>query len=160
MNQRPKVLAIASGGGHLTQLSRLLPAFADCDLTLATTERGFESIIGQKAREAGCDKIKFATVVEANRWQKIRLVRSLISVAWLVMRTRPDVIVTTGAAPGYFAIRAATLVGARTVWIDSIANAEAVSLSGEMAGKHSDLWLTQWAHLETDAGPKFEGSVI
>ena len=43
----------------------------------------------------------------------------------LLLRHRPDVIVTTGAAPGYFALRFGKLLGARTIWIDSMANAEA-----------------------------------
>ena len=46
------------------------------------------------------------------------------------MRLRPDVVITTGAAPGYFAVRIGKLLGARVVWVDSIANAEELSLSG------------------------------
>ncbi|EDY80443.1 hypothetical protein VDG1235_57 [Verrucomicrobiia bacterium DG1235] len=78
----------------------------------------------------------------------------------LILRERPDTIVTTGAAPGYFAIRIGKLLNKRTIWVDSIANAEELSMSGTKAGKHADLWLTQWAHLEKPAGPKFAGNVL
>jgi len=37
------------------------------------------------------------------------------------------VIVSTGAAPGYFAIVLGRLFGARTIWIDSMANIENLS---------------------------------
>ena len=84
----------------------------------------------------------------------------ILKLAWILLRVRPNVVVSTGAAPGYWAIRIGKLLGARTCWIDSIANVEAVSLSGRMAGPHSDLWLTQWKDLEADAGPVFRGSVI
>ncbi|MBZ0171717.1 MAG: hypothetical protein K8E66_05000, partial [Phycisphaerales bacterium] len=73
---------------------------------------------------------------------------------------RPGVIISTGAAPGYFAFRIGKLLGAHTVWIDSIANVERLSMTGELVRTHADLWLTQWEHLATPSGPSFRGSVI
>jgi hypothetical protein len=71
------------------------------------------------------------------------------------------VIISTGAAPGYVAIRLGKLIGAKTVWLDSIANVEQVSLSGQKIGPHADLWLTQWEHLATDeTQPEYRGAVI
>jgi hypothetical protein len=65
----------------------------------------------------------------------------------VVLRERPTVVVSTGAAPGYLAIRCARLLGARTVWIDSVANVEELSMSGRLASTTVDLCLTQWPHL-------------
>ena len=79
---------------------------------------------------------------------------------WLVIRERPDVVVTTGAAPGYFALRFGKWIGAKTIWIDSIANLERMSLSGERVRRYADLWLTQWAHLAKSDGPVFLGAVL
>ncbi len=39
---------------------------------------------------------------------------------WLLLKERPDIVITTGAAPGYFCLRLGKLLGARTIWIDSI----------------------------------------
>jgi hypothetical protein len=69
-------------------------------------------------------------------------------------------VISTGALPGYFALRLAKLFGARTVWIDSIANAEELSMSGQKVRPYADLWLTQWAHLASAGGPEFRGSVL
>ena len=33
-------------------------------------------------------------------------------------------------------------------------------MSGRMAGKYADLWLTQWEHLAKDERPAFFGSVL
>jgi len=79
----------------------------------------------------------------------------------VVLRFRPHVVITTGAAPGLIAVRLARLFGARTVWIDSMANSEELSLSGKLAGDHVDLWLTQWPDL-TDKYPglRYYGSVL
>jgi UDP-N-acetylglucosamine:LPS N-acetylglucosamine transferase len=66
---------------------------------------------------------------------------------FVVLRERPSVVVSTGAAPGYLAIRMGARIGARTIWIDSVANVEELSLSGRMASAVADLCLTQWPHL-------------
>jgi hypothetical protein len=69
-------------------------------------------------------------------------------------------VVTTGAAPGYWAIRFGKLIGARTIWIDSIANAEELSMSGRLASKVADVCLTQWPHLDGEHGAQYAGSVL
>ena len=69
-------------------------------------------------------------------------------------------IVITGASCGYVAIRLGRMLGCRTLFIDSVANAERLSLSGQLASRHADLMLTQWPHLAGDRGPRYAGSVI
>lgn len=83
-----------------------------------------------------------------------------VQVALKVLRFRPDVVVTTGAAPGFAALLFGKMIGAKTIWIDSIANSEEMSSSGKHAGRIADLWLTQWEHLVTPQGPQFMGSVL
>lgn len=158
---RPKrVLAVASGGGHWVQLRRLTPAWAGCDVTYATTDPAFRAEVEADAGAAGEARPGFYTVVEANRWQKLRLLHSLLQLTWILLRVRPHAVITTGAAPGYFAVRLGKLLGARTAWIDSIANAEELSLSGRKAARHADLWLTQWEDLARAQGPHYRGSVL
>ena len=156
----PSVLAVASSGGHFVQLLRLMPAFEGCRLTVASTDPALEAEAAAQADRLGLSRPAFRTITEANRWQKARLARSLLGIGRLVLALRPDVVVTTGAAPGYFALRFGRLAGARTVWLDSIANAEEVSLSGRRAGRHADLWLTQWPELAAVDGPYHEGAVL
>jgi len=160
MNRKPHVIAIASAGGHWVQLLRLRPAWAGCRVTYVTTDPDFHHTVRQHAEQDGEPAPGFHTVTEANRWQKWRLIRQLLGIAFIVIRARPDVVLSTGAAPGYFALRVAKLLGAKTIWIDSMANAEALSLSGQRIGKHADLWLTQWEHLARPDGPQYLGSVL
>lgn len=135
-----KVLAVASHGGHWQQLLRLRPAFLGQDVVYVTTERS-------ALEQAGDGYV----VVEATRWSRRRLLLQALQVLWIILRERPDVVVSTGASVGFFALRIAKLCGARTIWIDSIANVEKLSMSGERIGRHADLWLTQWEHLASSS---------
>ncbi len=164
MRQRPRVLAIASGGGHWVQLRRLRPAWEGCDVAYATTHPGYRDEVMGDPRAENEPPPRFFCVVDANRWERLRLLRQLFQIVWLLLRERPDVIVSTGAAPGYFALRIGKWMRSRTVWIDSIANAAELSLSGRLAGPCADLWLTQWEELagsiDRERGlPRFEGTV-
>ena len=80
--------------------------------------------------------------------------------AWIIFTKRPDVVISSGAAPGLIAIMLGKMVGAKTIWIDSIANAEELSLSGKKAGAFADLWLTQWPNLVQPTGPQYQGRVL
>jgi UDP-N-acetylglucosamine:LPS N-acetylglucosamine transferase len=148
---RKKVLAVASGGGHWIQMLRLNPAFADFDVAFVGVNSSYGSQVGNR---------KFYAVNDATRWNKFGLIEMALRLAWIILKERPDVIISTGAAPGYMAIRIGRLLGAKTIWLDSIANVETLSMSGAMVGPHADLWLTQWPSLETPKGPFYRGSVL
>lgn len=151
-DKKIKVLALSSGGGHWVQLLRLRPAFANCDVVFATVNEGYRANLA-----AGSE---FRIIPDANRWNKLGLLKVLFAIFRLLWRERPDVVISTGAAPGYFAVRIGNLLGARTIWVDSVANGEELSLSGQKAGPHAALWLTQWAHLAKPGGPHHHGSVL
>lgn len=146
-----RLLAISSGGGHWVQMLRLRPAFEGCEVTYATVRAGY------RLEVPGED---FRLIPDSNRWNKLALLRSALAVFLLVWRLRPDVVITTGAAPGYFGVRFGKLLGARVIWVDSVANVEELSMSGAKAGSFVDLWLTQWPHLARDGGPQCFGNVL
>ncbi len=159
-NTPPRVLAVASGGGHWVQLCRLIPAWDGCQVTYVTTDAGFKADVEAIAKARSQQPPGYHVVTDANRWQKMKLLKSVLQMLGILLKVRPDVVITTGAAPGYFALRLAAMMGRRTIWLDSIANANELSLAGQKAGKHCDLWLTQWAHLATSDGPDYKGSVL
>ena len=147
-----KVLAASSGGGHWVELLRVMPAFAGQELHYVTVRKDYRKDINT---DAG-----YHTVTDATQWNPLRAAVLALQMLVLVMRLRPDVVVSTGAAPGYFAVRFGKLIGARTIWIDSLANVDQLSKAGRMAGPHADLWLTQWPELAGDDGPDYAGQVL
>lgn len=142
------------------QLMRLREAWEGCEVTYVTTDPGVMDTLRQTAAEVAETEPKLHIITEGNRWQKGRLIRQLLQLSVLMLLIRPDAVISTGAAPGYFALRIGKMLGARTIWIDSIANADELSLSGRKIGRHADLWLTQWPHLARPDGPQFMGAVL
>lgn len=147
-----RVLLVASGGGHWVQLARLAPAFKDLDVQYVTTVAGSRPPVGDRP---------VSVVLDASKSNPARLIPMALQMAYILLRFRPSAVVTTGAAPGVIAVWLGRLLGARTVWIDSIANSERVSLSGRIVAGNVDLRLTQWSHLADPAkGVEYFGAVL
>jgi hypothetical protein len=146
-----KILAVASSGGHWVQLRRVVPAFEQSEVVYVTVIDSYRTQVPDN---------KFYTVRDATRWNKLGLIVLALSLAWIILKEKPGVIISTGAAPGYFAILIGSFFGARTIWIDSMANVENLSMSGSRVGRYADLWLTQWPHLAKSDGPYYGGGVL
>jgi hypothetical protein len=142
---------VASGGGHWVQLRRLRFAFEGFETIWVSVDPAYQQDVGSAP---------FYVVNDATRWSPLGLVLCALRIIGVLLRVRPEVIVTTGAAPGFFALVFGKFMRARTVWIDSLANADALSGSGARISRFADLWLTQWPHLAREGGPYYSGSVL
>lgn len=151
MAKAVKVLAISSGGGHWEQLMLLREGLCAGEVVYVNTIPG----LAEKANVAPS-----YVVADCNRSAPIRNLRCLTDIFGIVRKEHPDVVVSTGAAPGLFGLAVGKLFGARTIWIDSVANCERLSLSGRAAGWIADLWITQSRSLARKTGPHFFGSVL
>jgi UDP-N-acetylglucosamine:LPS N-acetylglucosamine transferase len=150
--RRKKILAISSGGGHWIELLRLRPAFAGHFVVYATVSDAYRTHVGDAP---------LRVISDVTRWDRLGLARCALEVTRILLSERPDVVVSTGALPGFFGVLIAKhLLRAKTIWVDSIANVEELSMSGERIGRHADLWLTQWPELARPDGPHYAGTVL
>jgi UDP-N-acetylglucosamine:LPS N-acetylglucosamine transferase len=144
-----RVMAIASGGGHWVQLLRLRPAFEGLDVFYVSLDPSSASDVpGQR----------YYTIRDASRKNKAAFLVVAFQLLRILAKERPRAVITTGSAPALVAIfLARRLLGARTIWIDSIANVERLSTSGQKAGDIADIWLTQWPELAGSAAVEGQG---
>jgi len=147
-----KVMAVASGGGPWVELRRIMPAFEGTEVVyVCTYPRG----------DADLAPARYYAVRNFTRKNGAAFAVTIRQILAIVRRERPDVVVTTGAGPGLIALAIAKLVcRSRTVWIDSVASSEHMSLSGRLARPVADAWLVQWPHLAKAGGPEFWGAVL
>jgi UDP-N-acetylglucosamine:LPS N-acetylglucosamine transferase len=147
----PRILAIASGGGHWVQLLRLRTAFSGAEVHYATVDPSSAEMVYPAPVHLYPD---------ANKDTKLKLVLAALRLLVIVLTVRPDVVISTGAAGGYFAIRFAKLLGARTLFVDSIANARQLSVTARMCRGVADRVISQWPDVARHSGTEFWGSVL
>ena len=150
MGPKTRVLAVASAGGHWQQLILLAPSFVGTDVTYAMTDLKMAERSGVVGR----------TLTDCSKSTPLRALKCAIELALVLLKSRPDVVISTGALPGVLAIILGKLAGARTIWIDSIANAEEFSASGRAAKRFADLWLSQWEDVAARSGALWKGAVL
>lgn len=134
-----KVMAVASIGGHWIQLLRIArPMEEHYEMVYVSTHPKCATMVeGQK----------FCQTPDFSRSDVWKLIPSFLNAFKTIRKEKPDAIITTGAAPGLMYLLAGKLLGKKTIWIDSIANAEHLSASGRMASKFASRTYTQWKNL-------------
>ena len=131
-----RICLAASAGGHLTQLLKVADTFKSYEVFYVSTLDSIAKTLERKGT--------FYLIGECNRehpWQSLRVLKNCIRI---IIKERPDVIVSTGAGPACLLCIVGKLLGTKIVWIDSIANIDRLSLSGRLILPLSDLILSQW----------------
>jgi hypothetical protein len=132
-----RVLLVGSSGGHLAQLWSLRPWWSQLERTWVTFDT--PDAVGLLADETDVVWAHHPTTRNI-----ANLLRNTVLALAVVRRTRPDVVVSTGAAVAVPFFLAARLVGARTVFIEVYDRVETPTLTGRLARPFTDLALVQW----------------
>lgn len=127
------------------------PAFGDQEVHYVTTLVGLADQFGAAPNTA---------VRDCNRNDPLGIAICTAQLASCLLRQRPDVVITTGALPGLIALSLGRLLRARTIWVDSMANCDEMSMSGRHARRVADLWLSQWEHVAEASGAQYRGRVL
>ena len=153
MANQLKLCLVSSAGGHLSQLLALSDSWKSYDKFWITTS----GLVCSKLEEYG----KVYVAGECNREHPLKVLRVLFYCGWVILRQRPEVVISTGAAVGCIACFWGKLFGAKVVWIDSITNVEKLSLSGHLVKCIADLFLVQWPELARKyPGSEYAGAIV
>lgn len=151
MINKVKLLAAASIGGHWVQLLRIVnPNNVDLEITYLSTHPKCATMVEGR---------KFYTISDFNRWNFYKMFPEFFRVLNIIRKESPNVVISTGAAPGLIVLLAARLLGKKTIWIDSIANVQHLSLSGRIASKFVSQTYTQWESLKSEK-IRYAGNVL
>ena len=148
-----KICLAASSGGHLSQLLKLSERWQGYKTFCVTTT----DVMRDKLRQRG----KVYIIGECNREHPLRVILVLMRCINVILRERPNIVISTGAAVGCIMCFLGKLLDAKVIWIDSITNVERMSLSGRMVRHIADLFLVQWPELaEQYSNVEYVGAVI
>jgi UDP-N-acetylglucosamine:LPS N-acetylglucosamine transferase len=129
---------------------RLRPALEGAEIEFICTQKSVASMV---------DGHHFYVIQDGNRWNKLQLVKAFLTMRRIINNAKPDVIITTGSAPGLMGVIAGRLKGVKTIWIDSIANVEHLSMSGRIARNVAHVAYTQWPHLANEK-TLYKGNIL
>ena len=155
MNNRKslRICLVASAGGHLSQLCKLVESWQDYETFLITTTDVVEEQLKKHS--------KVYVIGECNRQQFLAVCQVLLRCLKIAYHEKPDVIISTGAAAGCIMCFLGKLQGTKVIWIDSITNVKRISLSGRLVRHIADLFLVQWPKLaKQNIGVEYRGAVI
>jgi UDP-N-acetylglucosamine:LPS N-acetylglucosamine transferase len=148
-----KICLAGSAGGHLSQLLKIASAWSGYEVCWITTTEVVRASLGEEGN--------VHVVGECNRQHPVRVLRVFLRCLRILRRERPDVVISTGAAPGCMAAILGHLAGAKVIWLDSITNVNRLSLSGRLVRPFADLFLVQWPALARKyRGVEYVGAVI
>lgn len=134
-----KICLAASAGGHMSQLLMLSSDWGGYDAFYVTTTE----VMRGKLKKLG----KAYVVGESNRQHPWRVMKVFGRCVRIIVRERPQVIISTGAAAGCMLCFLGKLSGAKVIWVDSVTNVDRPSLSGRMVRLIADLFIVQWPDL-------------
>lgn len=146
-----KLCLACSAGGHLTELLQLREAFEGYDHFYATFKRE------DTRRLKG--EVRYLMDPKRN---PLKLLVNCLQALWIVLKKRPDVVITTGAGVVVPLCYFAKLLGARIIYIESLARIDTKSLSGILLYPIADLFFVQWRELLGEYGDKarYGGTVV
>src|SRR5262245_34658942 len=130
------ILLVGSSGGHLAQLVALRPWWA-------TRERTWVTFQTEDARS----KLREENVVWAyhpTTRHIPNMLRNLRLAVTILRRTRPDVVVSTGAGVAVPFFLIARLLGIPTVYLEVYDRLDSATLPGKLCRPLSTLFCVQW----------------
>ncbi len=148
-----KIALVCSHGGHLTQmnmLTRVLEGYEwfwvtyRCVRTEAMTAR---------------ERVYLLNNIGTN---PVRMALAFFQALWILLKERPDVLVSTGAEIAIPFSWVAKSLGMRVVYIETWSRVHTRSGTGPLVYPVADLFLVQWPDVLGSYGPKarYEGGIV
>ncbi len=131
-----RVLLVGSSGGHLTQLVALEPWWRDLHrvwVTFATMDARTQ-LVGEEVHWAHHPTTRNIPNLVRNAWLAVRLLR----------RTRPDVVVSTGAGVALPFFVVARLLGIVTAYVEVYDRIDSRTLTGRLCRPFTTVFCVQW----------------
>ncbi|MEM5792879.1 MAG: PssD/Cps14F family polysaccharide biosynthesis glycosyltransferase [Candidatus Aenigmatarchaeota archaeon] len=133
-----KICLVASGGGHLKEITFLEPFYRNHKHFFVTFERPNTLFLIEK-------KVYFITDPKRNIF---KLIKNSIQSIKIIKNEKPNLIITTGAGVAIPICYIGKIFGSKIVFIESFCRTKKPSLSGKILYPISDLFIIQWKRLK------------
>ncbi len=133
-----KLCFIASSGGHLEQIMMLKPMMARHPSFVVTEKTLYKAPTGNERvyylPQVNRKERKFLLLMIANLFLSLRI----------LIREKPDVVITTGALAVVPLCLLAKLFRKKLIYIESFARIKSPNMTGKLLYKYADQFYVQW----------------
>lgn len=148
-----KICFVGSSGGHLTHLYMLKPFWKDYERIWATFDKedAKSLLLGEKI---------YPVYYPSNRSLKALLINSYRAIK-ILKKERPNLIISSGAAPAIPFFWIGKLFGAKTIYIEVFDRIDKPTIAGKLCYPVTDKFIVQWEEMK-QVYPKAEnlGSIF
>lgn len=138
--RKKKVCFAASSGGHLEELSRLASLVQEGDFVF-TEKSDFATI-------NWCEKVNYVSQINRKEIGFVfKFIRLFFKSMTLILKEKPDFVVSTGALVTYPLCLLAKMFGKKVIYIESFARVDNASLTGKLLYKIADVFIVQWEEM-------------
>lgn len=148
-----KICLVCSSGGHFFELYSLKSLWSDCNHFWVTFP-------GKDTQHLLRTEKVYWAYHPTNRSIK-NLIRNLF-LAWkILLKEKPEIIISTGAGVGVPFLYLGRILGKKTIYIESMARIENLSLTGKLLYPIVQNFFVQWPELTVKyPRAKFKGQVL
>lgn len=140
MNKKLKVGLVGSSGGHLTHLYMLKEFWEDKDRFWVTFDK-------EDARSLLKGERFYPAYYPSNRSIKALIINTYRAIKILI-KERPDLIVSSGAAPAIPFFWLGKLFGAKTIYIEVFDRIDKPTISGKICYPVTDKFIVEWEEMK------------
>ncbi len=130
-----KIALVCSAGGHLTELLQLKKSWQNTDHFFITDKRMDSQALAKN------NKTFFLTVPRRN---PVKLLINFFQALNLYFKTKPNLVISTGADTAIPFCLIAKFFGAKIIFIESFARIKEPSLSARIMYPFADKFFVQW----------------
>lgn len=135
-----RVCLVGSSGGHLTHLYMLKPFWQDKDRFWVTFDK-------EDARSLLKGEKMYSVYYPSNRSIKALLINTWRALK-ILPKEKPDLIISSGAAPAIPFFWIGKLMGAKTIYIEVFDRIDASTIAGKLCYPVADKFIVEWEEMK------------
>ena len=139
-----KVIFTSSAGGHFAELMCLEKLFDEYEYLIVTEKT--ESVLKLKEKY-NMEFLKYGSRFYPFKYIFV-LIYNIIKSIKIILRFKPDTVVSTGAHTGGIVCYITKIFGAKIIYIESLAKTKTLSITGKNLYKKADVFFVQWEGLQ------------
>lgn len=138
-----RICLVASGGGHLMELMKLVPAVEEHDFYIVTEKN--------VASENTIKKYRHHYVLQQERrtWDfPGKFAYNILASLYFLLKERPDYIISTGAGAAYPTCKIGKMLGKKVIFLESFCRLKTPTKTAQMVYPFADHFLVQWEEMK------------